>query len=62
MLQNGGIGLFDSNGKFNFYCTKVYTDSWKYAIPYIYNGTAWKEIGGAGCLVVPFTDSGGTTH
>ena len=35
----------------------IYSSSWGYARPYIYNGSSWQPVGHANTLMVPFITS-----
>lgn len=57
-MIRGGVAVYTTDWQFT-HC-KVYNGStWVQAIPYVYNGTSWEKVGGAGVNMIPFLVSNG---
>ena len=61
MLQDPVIGIYrNSTSDYEEYVTKIYSSSaWKLARPYVYSNGAWRPVGQAGTLMIPFATSSG---
>ena len=54
------VGVWrNSTNQFEEYEAYIYDDGWVPVLPYVYSDGAWRRIGGAGTLMVPFVTSTG---
>lgn len=51
-----GVNIFFDND-YQWVKPYIYTTEWKQGTWWIYDGTSWKMVGGAGVQAVPFFDS-----
>ena len=59
MLRDSVIGIWNNSiNDFNEYLPKVYFNSqWVLTRPYVYSNGAWRPVGQAGTLMIPFVTS-----
>ena len=53
MASQGVVGIYNGTKFVRAWCY-VYDGGWEKAIPYVYDGTNWVMIGGAGTMMIPY--------
>lgn len=63
-MVQGGISIYNINGGGEYpdweWCAPyVYSGEWKRSLPWVYNGSKWQQIGGAGANMQYWLDKNG---